>query len=491
MTKKLDPNRIVTTEFGKKVKRKECRAIKGSFYKMNEECFKIDGRWYRINSGFLVKDVDSDKWILKEGSNIICGLFYSSKEGAVKAGFFTKDVFKNVPIYREAIPSHILSELNLEGGTAYAISMEVIEKLGLKEDIPSGIYNLPEKASSKIAIGGNYNFKIDYSFENSGNSIKIGFQEYLSRITTNVANTGFIGDKTFGWEFETTDGFIHPRYLLKTGLIPLRDGSISGYEFVTCPMKGKKGIQTTLEAADILKKYTTNNISCALHLHIGNVPVTEEYLTLLYKTTYAIQNDVFKMFPKALSKTSSYKDRDYCNKLPKLQPINAEQIINWTVGSSSYYSNNFRGLGKRNHPNDESNTRKWSISQRYLWVNFIPYIFSKRGTIEFRIHTPTTNKAKLINWLYICSGILTFVEKYAKNYTNETLSRLTLTNLLKAVYGNSPDVLEYLLRYIKWRTDYMVLCSNQGDDVGTTEIMGDDDFTFKYKGKDTLVSGYE
>jgi len=487
MNTKSDPNRVVTTVFGKSAKRRECRFIKGNFYKMNEECFKFEGRWYRINSGFLVEDITTGKHILKDGVDILYGIAVG-KEGKVVTGHFIKDLFKNIPVISSAIPHNILDNASLEGNTVYAYDMETVKQLGLVEDIPTGVFMTKDKASRKIAIKGTYNFPIDYSFENSGSSIKDAYRHYKTLLVPKAINANLLKELSFGWEFETTDGFIHPRHLMKTSLIPLRDGSISGYEFVTCPLQGKKGLDTTLSAAAVMGKYTTNNITCALHLHIGNIPTSEQFITSFYKVCNSIQNDIFSMFPKAMARTSKYKDRDYCNKLPGLG-INPsiKRIVGWASGREDFYDNSFRGIGMRSHPDDQGNNRKWVISQRYCWVNIIPYLFSKRNTVEFRIHTPSANPAKLINWLFICAGIVNFVKNNAKMYTNESISKLTLKQIIKVVYGEDTEIVAHLISYIDWRRNFMKQCADSGDDIGSTEIMGDLAFKFPYNGMKTLV----
>jgi len=123
----------------------------------------------------------------------------------------------------------------------------------------------------------------------------------------------------------------------------------------------------------------------------------------------------------------------------------------------------------------------------YLWVNLVPYIFSKRGTIEFRIHTATTNPTKLINWLFICSGIINFVKDYAFSYTLESLKKISLKNILRVVYGKHPQLCDYLDKYIDFRVLYMKQSEESGDEIGNIEIMNDLNFQFNFNGKETLV----
>jgi len=490
MDKKVDLNRIVTTFFGQTAKRGECRSIQNAFYKMNEECFKFNGRWYRINSGFLIKNIETDTWVLKDDPTLIYGLGVDTK-GEIIKGYFRKSIFKNVPIDVGSIPEELMKDIKFSGRTAYALNLDVVKKLGLKEDISTGIFMLPRLASRRIAIGGNYGFVVDYSFESSGDAIKEAFYEYLKKSTGRSNYAELLGGVSFGLEFETTDGYIHPRYLVKSGLIPLRDGSISGFEYVTCPLQGTKGLDTLLRATKVLTKYTAKNISCSLHLHIGNIPVSEKFLVDYWKVCKLVEKDIFSIFPRAMSNTSSYKGHDYCNYLPNLGALSsttARQIINWASGKDSYYETTYSGLTRKPHPNDTDNNRKWNVMQRYVWNNIVPYIFSKRGTVEFRIHTASTNPAKVINWLFICAGIVNFVKTYAPSYSDEAMKKLNLNTIMNVVYGRDREVADYLNKYIDFRRDFMNQSYESGDKVGSLEIANDLDFEFKFKGKETLVS---
>ena len=49
---------------------------------------------------------------------------------------------------------------------------------------------------------------------------------------------------TFGLEFETAGGYLPQHQLYELGLIPLRDGSITGIEFTTVVLQGNKGLNS-------------------------------------------------------------------------------------------------------------------------------------------------------------------------------------------------------------------------------------------------------
>ena len=104
----------------------------------------------------------------------------------------------------------------------------------------------------------------------------------------------------------------------------------------------------------------------------------------------------------------------------------------------------------------------------YKICNCIPLIWGKSSTCEWRVHTPTQNIHKVLNWLFICNAI----EKYAYDNQDEIanfsdLRNLTLESVLKSVY--SPDLASILINYIQWRKDYML----QNDATGSQELADD------------------
>lgn len=65
----------------------------------------------------------------------------------------------------------------------------------------------------------------------------------------------YLKDVTFGIEFETSKiKFVPNDILMKYGLIPLRDGSIRGYEYTTIPLTGTEGIQDLYYICKALKR---------------------------------------------------------------------------------------------------------------------------------------------------------------------------------------------------------------------------------------------
>ena len=217
---------------------------------------------------------------------------------------------------------------------------------------------------------------------------------------------------TFGLEFETASGYIPEDICFRDGLIPLRDGSISGLEYSTVVMSGTKGIALLRQQLATLRRYTIYDKECALHIHLGGFPLNKDNIFALYKLCTRL--DFYDMVPQWTFRTSKYKasGKDYCTLLPEFKTFE-EMYREFSGGILDYI-----GSLTMNHPMDKSRERKWNIPYRYYWVNFINILFFKvNKTIEFRFLRPSFNFEKIQLWLYIFNALL----KYAENNTDEII----------------------------------------------------------------------
>ena len=63
-TKKNSPKlkiKVVTTINGDKEYRRNCKYIKGNYYVIDQDCFFVAERWYRKDSGKLIKKRSDDR----------------------------------------------------------------------------------------------------------------------------------------------------------------------------------------------------------------------------------------------------------------------------------------------------------------------------------------------------------------------------------------------------------------------------------------------
>ena len=212
---------------------------------------------------------------------------------------------------------------------------------------------------------------------------------------------------SIGLEFETSQGYIPEDICYRDGLIPLRDGSITGIEYSTVILNGNDGISLLKQQLDTLKEYTSVNKDCSLHIHLGNYPLTPKTIFNLYNTCYNIEEDLARYVPVYTFHSNLYKSnqKDYCKKLEKYDSF--EKMYKHLVGR------NFFGSFTQVHPKDRERARKWNVTTRYYYVNFINALcYNVNKTIEFRFLRPTYNFKKILLWLYIFNGILKYSEKY-------------------------------------------------------------------------------
>jgi hypothetical protein len=303
----------------------------------------------------------------------------------------------------------------------------------------------------------------------------------------------FIKGITFGAEIECINGTLPAHIMAKYGVIickdgSTRDGDLYPPEFVTVPLQGAKGLQTLRNLSAEISKRCDIDIRCSLHLHIGGMEITRIFMVSLYRLCYKIQNDVLKMFPYYKTEPKGIKEKNYCKKLLNiLRPygngdfnsyINESFADIYTMLSGGIKMDATHNIKSKVNP---WGSNKWDIKTRYSWVNFINPIFGKHNTIEFRVHTPTTNPDKMINWLLMCAAIV----KYAELNTEKCISssRIKFTEVLDHYVKTSPS--EYtkalskgLQAYYKDRCDYFKADFDRGDYMSTKELIDDANFKF-------------
>lgn len=221
---------------------------------------------------------------------------------------------------------------------------------------------------------------------------------------------------TFGIEYETSMGFIPQNICFKNGLIPLRDGSISGLEYSTTVMQGNRGLNLVYQQLEALRRYTYFNKECSLHVHMGGYPVDPMAIYALYRVCYFLQEEMAEFLPEWTFETAKYKKsgKDYCRKLDNYKTFN------------DLYENiaqqKFMGSLEQPHPRDEERSHKWDCTSRYTCVNLLNLMcYDKCKTAEFRFLRPSYNFKKIYYWLAIFNAILRYSEDlFAKSDKTES-----------------------------------------------------------------------
>ncbi len=245
---------------------------------------------------------------------------------------------------------------------------------------------------------------------------------------------------TFGLEFETSQGYIPEELCFRDGLIPLRDGSISGLEYSTVVLNGNDGIRLLRQQLGTLKKYTDFNKECSLHIHFGGYTLSPDKLFRLYTVCKNLEYELSTIVPEYTFRSHVYKEsgKDYCKPLPRFESFG--HMYKLLVGRT------FFGDLTQAHPNDIERKRKWQVNGRYFWVNFINALcYNVNKTIEFRFLRPTYNFNKIILWIYILNAIMVFAENsnkildlkdiidfaYPKNISSKIKNGITKLQILK------------------------------------------------------------
>lgn len=259
---------------------------------------------------------------------------------------------------------------------------------------------------------------------------------------------------TMGFEFETSAGYIPEEIVFRDGIIPLRDGSISGLEYSSVVLTpDDSGLSLLHQQLKTLRKYTSFNKECALHIHFGNFPMEKKAIFNLYLLCYYLQgNSLKKLVPRYTFDTQRYKkhhEKNYCGFIPSYS--NFEDLF------YDLTSMDFKGSFTEPHPADPDRHHKWNIGKRYYWINFMNLLcYDVNKTVEFRFLRPTYNLKKILVWVYIFNAMMLYAEKMAE--TNGTVSRdINFMEILKAVYPE--DFAKKI--YFEGVTNLFILTQNQ------------------------------
>lgn len=510
-------NAVVTTISGKEVDRKDARLINGNFYEVNKDCFIVEGseKWQRIDNGKIAYDYENSKYAfiqLLESAGYVKG--FADSEEVV---YFRDSPYDTVSVF----PSF------KRGSPVFCRNKDIALKLGYVEHLGTGNYykkanlTLSElKNCNKKSINFYDDKKINYNANEHSSTFIETVRSYNSR--DNVINidertrlvSKILGNYSFGFEFETSDGFVPSRICNKLGLVPLKDGSLrhngkEPYEYTTIPLSGERGLETLKSICKELTDRCEFSQQCSLHLHVGldTFGTNMEFLIALYILSYKLQGEFFNMFPDYKKDPQKHlgTEKNYCKGLKSLgllsndiyhstntkEDISNKILENFNkifaflcdnqvqVMDSKYNLHTFR------HPQGET---KWNRNSRYYHINFMNTVFSPTRTVEFRLHTPTFSFVKSSNWLFICVAMI----RYAKQYTKEITSRSiepTLTSVLQGYYNffgelkqidpNSKEIADYLVAYCNFRKESMKEASLKADIMGRTiEFEGDKNFEF-------------
>lgn len=494
--------KTVSTISGDKEYRRNCKFIGGKYYLMDRDCFEIEGKWYRIDGGNIIYDHELKVWVHKNNADGLIRGAVDFKGTAVVFGYFTRNVYENASFKSKT------------DGTVVAMNTKILEDAGYFEDVAtSNWYRLKDMTLSDIkhrkTIRNEKNFTDrGYNIEDNPGDFKFKTKSYaeyeldISKKAREMAK--YLGDYTFGCEIEIGQGNLPERILNRHGVVICRDGSIDGGpELVTIPLAGAKGIQNIVDLCSELKLRGDVSIACALHLHFGNVRTDKLFLTAFYLLCRKIQEELFTMFPYYKTDPTGVKRKNYNQKLQKLSihPLVEKDKGSYEVYLQDVNSKIFDFLAEGKMTMDQLNKKtrehpirqKWDRHSRYYWANMMNMYFTNRNTIEFRLHGPTTNSHKIINWMFICTAIIKYAETNAATIISSKAASIPLKNVF-GIFGelhpNDPKaafVGEYLYAYFQARQKRVNKDIENGDRLSMWDINEDKKFEFTFNGVTGLV----
>lgn len=477
--------KLVTTINGERIDQHLCRKFYNKYYKIGDiyvensgDCYRINDKFYRVETGLVVYDHSKKQYVLNS-DNIIEGVIALENEKLI-FGFFSKNKFNSVYLITPENKFNILH-------------INIFEKsLLYREKLSDGnFYHIKSLQSSDFYKKYVPSNEIKHSLPYSCDKVLKKYIHLYEKVDItptkhdiNISKT--IGDLTFGFEFETTKGYIPSHINENLGLIPLRDGSISGLEYVTIPLSGSKGISILKEISKELQKRTDYNDTCSMHLHIGNIPRTKEFLLAFSILTVAIQDEIYKLFPLYKKYNFGIKNKNYSAPLENFNFLRSlDEVINEKNIDKNFdilfkqlsggqpfsdYGNHLDNV--LFHPQDPNGTHKWAIKGRYKIHNLIPIIFGNKKTIEFRIHTPTFNINKIYYFLILNSLLIRYTIRFQNEILSNKINKFNLSDIIMS-YETSYNhrMLNNLLYYIENRRGFTRNLTREGKISYNEEII--------------------
>lgn len=347
------------------------------------------------------------KWVEKQSTNTIYGIVHID-QNYIENGYFNIS-YSCIPIL-------------IDGNVKYLYSKDSC-KLPLYWSNTMGCYVLDISQANNIISPSKFVF--NYPIPESYNFSKLHLCEKEVKCDLDPMFK-YINNFTIGLEYETSGGNIPWLDCINTNLIPLYDGSITGHEYVTFPLKAENFslIKTHLH---LLKNYTRTDHNCSLHIHIGGFPINYEKIESLCKYWFYFQKILFKYIPVYSYYTEKYKDNGKAYNKPW------HYIDDLSEFYESYTDNVYVNDNDFFLPNgyDVKEEKKWNVVGRYYNMNIMHLISGKEHkTVEFRFLRPTTNYSEIKWYVLILSAFL----RYVMDVNGLDYKSITLDKVLKNTF---------------------------------------------------------
>lgn len=416
----------VKTVSNKTVPRDKAKEIKGAFYEENVDCFKINGRWYRINCGLIGFNMDSKKWfVLKEIDS-----FGFQNKVIIDYDFEGNPVYGYTKERRELfIPIKTKEGELLAANQKIAATKFILNSsIGMYADTPTkqaGSHLNPQDFPYSLK---DYNLK-SASFDEirSGVNNTRTFYAYLSKLyhdlnegkgSSNLAKqyNAILGKVTFGIEAESSNPTLSNLALIaRSGLVCLRDGSVKGYEVVTHPHRGFGGLLATATQFNTVEPIFNFDQSCSIHIHVAGHTLSDVQLFALFCLCNRLQDEIFEFvhpYKRNIEYLRTLK-HEYSEPLKSLNVVYNKGIVdrNDNINVDAFQKAfttfcKFITIGAATKIQDVyQDMAKYRINSRYSWVNFVNFLKDRSATLEFRCFPPSFNGPTITVWTFICKAI--------------------------------------------------------------------------------------
>ena len=486
--------KTVTTVQGDTEYRRNCKCIGNLYYLIDRDVFNIEGRWYRIDGGNIIYNYSENRWVHKREIATLTKGVVAYKAGEYEVGYFNPNPYNN-------------GLVRTNRGTQKCMSIDYFKELGFVECVISGIL-YPKQELSASNIKKLLTIRNEKSHTSRGYNIEDNPEDFSNKTkyyqnypTEKMAK--YLTDITFGAEIEISHGSL-PEYIQnRNGVVICRDGSIDGGpELVTIPLSGAKGLQTLANIGKELKTRGNININCSYHLHIGSIRTDKTFIAAMYILGRKIQDEMFTMFPYYKTDHRGFKRKNYNRKLEALgihiltntsdKEIKETYLLDVYARIFDFLVESKIPLSQFNNKTREHpESRKWERNNRYTWLNMMNMFFTHRNTVEFRLHTPTTNPIKLTNWLFICNAIVKYVEKYADQIISnkQKISLKEVFDIYKDLYPKdsaATALSNYIYNYFLQRSEDFRKDFDKKDFLSEWDMTTDKEYTFEHGGIKSL-----
>ena len=405
---------------------KKYRRIQGELYEENRSVFLIDGKWRRIIAPGIYINMYNEVSKIEDDIPLLKCLIGRDKDGNLIFAKMDKRCYNKIMVlikvnniieYYYAWPDLCLENFDLR----FNNKLNFYYETSITED-ELRAYSKPFKYESPFI----YN---SYELLNVYKKTKEHIFNNDKKIYIDPLIEKYLEDVTFGIEFETSEiTFIPNDILMKYGVIPLRDGSIRGYEFTTIPLTGAQGLQDLYYICQSLKNNCRYNNQCSVHIHmsINGMPKKDiKFIERILNLGFQIQNEIYDIVPEY--KYYDYdciKSKNYTKPIPALwvkclyvsetedketKETEVKKDFELETSISEFLTGkpNDKILIDGIHPSNPDNQHKWNIQERYYWLNTIPYFFNN-GTIENRILEATFDHQTIVDWIILTASLIKF-----------------------------------------------------------------------------------